>query len=146
MTILFNKWHHELLARQRVAHFATVNAAGQPSALPVVFAFDGTYLYIPLDGKPKRTSPPQLRRVRDLQQNPQVSLVVDHYDEDWATLAWLQMRGTASIIEIGPHYHGALALLHTRYPQYDTVPLDGHPLIMISPQEIRSWQATPNVQ
>jgi PPOX class probable F420-dependent enzyme len=139
-------WHHELLAHQRVAHFATVNATGQPSVLPVVFAFDGHYLYIPLDGKPKRTSPQQLRRVRDLQQNPHVALVVDHYAEDWATLAWLQIRGTASVIETGPHYDGALTLLHTRYPQYATMPLDGQPLIMIIPQETRSWQAMPNVQ
>ncbi|HEU4328432.1 MAG TPA: TIGR03668 family PPOX class F420-dependent oxidoreductase [Roseiflexaceae bacterium] len=137
-------WELALLEEQRVAHLATVDADGQPSALPVVYAFDGERVLIPLDGKPKRGDVRELRRVRDIAANPQVALVVDRYADDWSRLAWVQIRGRAALLESGPAYERGLALLRGRYPQYAAVPLDGRPLIAITPTEVRSWRAHPS--
>jgi PPOX class probable F420-dependent enzyme len=104
-------WERALLAQQRVAHLATVNAAGEPAVVPVVYAFDSAHVITPLDGKPKRVGVMQLRRVRDIAANAQVALVIDHYDEAWSQLAWVQLRGTATLIEEGPRYAPGMALL-----------------------------------
>ncbi len=135
-------WELALLEEQRVAHLATVDAAGQPSALPVVYVFDGERILIPLDGKPKRGDLRGLRRVRDIAANPRVALVVDRYADDWGQLAWVQIRGRAALLESGPAYERGLALLRDRYPQYAALPLDGRPLIAIAPTEVRSWRCS----
>ena len=134
-------WELALIDAQRVAHLATVSAAGQPSVVPVVYAFDGARFVTPLDGKPKRAPLAQLRRVRDILANPRVALVIDRYAEDWTQLAWLQVRGTAALVEEGPDYDRGMALLAARYPQYAAVPLDGRPLIAVAPVEARGWRA-----
>ena len=142
MTIQFEAWELALIDTQRVAHLATVNAVGQPSVVPVVYAFDGTCFVTPLDGKPKRARPEQLRRVRDILEHPQAALVVDQYAEDWSHLAWLQVRGNATLLEGGELYDQAIALLVARYPQYGSVPLQGRPLITLTPVEVRRWRAS----
>jgi PPOX class probable F420-dependent enzyme len=134
-------WEVALLAEQRIAHLATVNAAGEPAVVPVVYAFDGAHIFTPLDGKPKRADVMHLRRVRDIAANSTVALVVDRYDEDWNRLAWVQVRGTAALLHEGPRYDDGIALLARRYPQYTTVPLARRPLLVITPVIIRSWRA-----
>jgi PPOX class probable F420-dependent enzyme len=138
------EWQLALMSTQRVAHLATIGASGQPSVLPVVYAFDGEQIFIPLDGKPKRVDVRQLRRVRDIIDHPQVSLVIDQYDEDWSQLAWVQIRGMAGLLEAGTIYEQALLLLSNRYPQYESMPLVGQPLIAIRPIEVRSWRWAGN--
>ena len=89
----------EFLSKTRVARLATADKAGQPHVIPIVFATDGRSLYTPLDKKPKRIAPNQLKRVRNLLENPKVAFVIDHWDEDWTKLAWLMvrtMRGTCA--------------------------------------------------
>jgi hypothetical protein len=71
-----------------------------------------------------------------------VALVIDHYAEDWTQLAWLQVRGTATVVAEGPLYARGIALLAERYPQYAAVPLAGRPLIVITPDEARGWRAS----
>jgi PPOX class probable F420-dependent enzyme len=137
-------WELALLNTQRVAHLATVSAAGEPAVVPVVFAFDGERISTPLDGKPKQVDVLQLRRVRDIAANPRVALVVDHYDEDWMHLAWVQLRGTATLVQSGHGYERSIILLAERYEQYATVPLVGRPLLVITPSFVRSWRAADN--
>lgn len=135
-------WELELVLTGRVAYLATVSGDGQPSVVPVVYAFDGARFVTPLDGKPKRADPLQLRRVRDLQANPRVALVIDRYAEEWGRLAWVQVRGTAAVVTEGAQYDAGVALLAARYPQYAAVPLAGRPLIAITPRQVRSWRAS----
>jgi hypothetical protein len=71
-------------------------------------------------------------------------LVIDQYDEDWSQLAWVQIRGTAALLEAGAIYEQALLLLANRYPQYRAMPLAGQPLIAIRPTEVRSWRWAGN--
>lgn len=135
-------WQRALVEAARVAHLATVDAQGQPHVVPVVFALDGERVLTPLDGKPKRVASGQLRRVRNIADNDRVSLVVDHYDEDWQRLAWVQLRGRAALLTDGDAYALGIALLRRKYPQYERVPLDGRPLIAIAVEQVRGWRAT----
>jgi PPOX class probable F420-dependent enzyme len=132
-------WQRALLATARVARLATVDAQGQPHVVPIVFALHGELVVTPLDGKPKRVAGGELQRVRNIQANERVALVVDHYDEDWQQLAWVQLRGRAELLYAGDAYRAGIALLHQKYVQYDQVPLDGHPLIVIAVDHVRGW-------
>jgi PPOX class probable F420-dependent enzyme len=127
------------LEAHRVARLATVSGAGQPHALPVCYAVVDGVVYTPLDRKPKRVSVARLRRVRDLRENPAVCLVVDDYDDDWAGLRWLQVRGEAAVVEPGPEHGRAISALRRRYRQYRAMPLEELPVIRITPQQVVEW-------
>ncbi len=135
-------WRLAFIQAQRVARLATVGADGQPHVVPIVYAFDGERLYTPLDAKSKRVEVNQLRRVRDIRENPRVAVVIDEYDEDWSRLAWVQIRGKAWIVEDGADYEIGLSLLREKYRQYESMPLAGCPLIVITVDSVTGWRAS----
>ena len=90
--------------------------------IPVCFVYDGGCIYSVLDAKPKRTSLTGLRRVRNILANPQVSLVLDHYDDDWAQLWYLLVTGRAELIEGTDESERAIASLREKI---SSVSLDG---------------------
>ena len=132
------------LQAQRVARLATVDARGRPHVVPIVFAYADGCVYTPVDRKPKSAPPKRLRRVRNIAANPQVQVLVDHYDEDWRRLGYVQLRGRAELIERGSEYRRALRLLERKYPQYADLPLGGRPVIKVTVDHVVSWgQLTP---
>lgn len=131
------------LAGARVAHLATADGQGQPTALPVCYALVGDDIFIALDEKPKRSAPHRLRRVRDIVANPRVALVVDEYQEDWSRLRWVLLRGSAEVVEGGQEHARAVEQLRAKYPQYRAMALEGRPLLRMRVAECRSWRATP---
>lgn len=124
---------------QRVARLATVDARGRPHVLPIVFAYADGCFYTPLDLKPKSVPPEQLQRVRNILGSPHVQVLVDHYDEDWLQLGYVQLRGDAELIEQGDEYRRALRLLESKYPQYGALPLEGRPVIKITVERAVTW-------
>ena len=132
------------LHRQRVGRFATVDERGRPHAVPICFAELEGMVYTPIDEKPKTGDPRELRRVRNLLANPNVCLVVDRYDEDWSRLAWLQVRGTAALVEGAEERARALVALRARYPQYRAMDLEALPLIRITPTRLVGWSWAPD--
>jgi PPOX class probable F420-dependent enzyme len=131
----------DFLNRTRVGRLATADGAGQPHVIPVVFATDGQKLYTPLDDKPKRVAPSQLKRVRNLLENPKVAFVADEYDEDWTRLAWVLVKGTGTMVEKGEAHATGIRLLQEKYPQYERMPLKDRPVIVITPSHVTSWKA-----
>lgn len=123
------------LENARVARLATADASGTPSCVPVVFAWDGERVYIPIDRKPKSVEPGSLKRVRNIGENPRVALVVDDYAEDWSLLRYLMVRGIASY---GPVSERALGLLREKYAQYEAMAIDG--VITVQPQKFIGWR------
>ena len=89
------------IQQQRVARLATADAEGHPHVVPVCYAFDGARFYIPLDEKPKRVAAIQLKRVRNIEARPEVSLVIDRYDDDWSQLAYVQVAAQRRITGAG---------------------------------------------
>jgi PPOX class probable F420-dependent enzyme len=128
----------QFLARSRVAHLATVDAQGAPHLVPVCYAFEGTSLYITIDEKPKRHDIP-LKRLRNIQENSQVAVTVDRWDEDWTRLAWVMLRGTADILAGGEEHDRAQALLRERYPQYRRMDLGPLPVIALRIARVLAW-------
>ena len=101
-----------------------------------------------IDDKPKRTRDPHsLARVRDIARRPDVSLLVDRWDEDWSRLAWLGCLGTAVLLEPGAgaatddERERAIGALRAKYPQYATHRLEQRPLIRVTIDRLRSWRA-----
>jgi PPOX class probable F420-dependent enzyme len=130
------------LTSARVARLATRDLKGQPHVVPVCYAYDGRSFYSPVDRKPKRVSAEKLARVRNIRANPDVALLVDHYDEDWDKLWYILVRGRAEILLAGEEQMNALRQLRKKYPQYSSRQLlpEEAPLIRISPVEIISWK------
>ena len=130
------------LVRQRVARLATADAAGRPHAVPVCFAYATGSLYIALDEKPKDVPPDRLKRVRNILENPDVTLVADRYDEDWGRLAFVMVRGRAGLLEPGAEEHGAaVRLLRGKYHQYEKMKIGENPVIAVRPESVASWGA-----
>lgn len=128
------------LAEARVARLATADADGRPHAIPVCFVYDGVNIYIVLDQKPKSTELTRLRRVRNILANPQASLVVDHYDEDWQSLRYILVSCRAELLAGNlDEAAQAVARLREKYPQYRDMALDGNPVIKLVPQRFTPW-------
>jgi PPOX class probable F420-dependent enzyme len=122
-----------------VARLATTDPDGRPHLVPIVFVYDGNTLYSAVDRKPKRSR--TLRRIENARARPDVTILVDHYTEDWGGLWWIRLRGRARVLDNGPERDRALALLTDKYPQYQHAPPDG-PVLAVDIDEVRIWSAT----
>ncbi len=127
-----------------IARLATSTADGKPHLVPVVFAVgaeptDGhEVVYTAVDAKPKTTQ--RLRRLANIAANPAVSLLVDHYADEWSQLWWVRVDGVAAIHREGQAMHTGYQLLRAKYPQYQSVSLDG-PVIAVTVHRWSSWHA-----
>ena len=114
-----------LVRYARIAHLATCDAHGRPHVVPICYVLEGDTLALALDEKPKRVGVRGLRRVRNIRENPAVSVVVDDYAEDWSRLAFVLVHGSASVVEPGEPAHApTVALLRAKYPQYAAMSLE----------------------
>jgi len=138
----FSAAARELLANGRVAHLATADQYARPHAVPIVFVWREGILYTPLDRKPKRDDDwHALRRVRNIETNGRVAIVVDRYDEDWTRLAWVLLEGVATILDHGEERDTAAALLREKYAQYETLSLDGRPIVRVEIERAAEWSS-----
>lgn len=132
-----------VLRSARVGHLATADGQGQPYLVPVCFAYDGSSIYTATDAKPKTTSGHRLKRVRNIQENPRVAVMVDHYEEDWGNLYYVLVLGRTELVEGEEERGRALALLREKYPQYREMDLEEDVVIRITPRRVRSWGRLP---
>ncbi len=133
-------WALAMLREARVGRLATADAAGHPLLVPVCFAFDGAALYSAVDDKPKRTR--DLRRLRNVRENPHASLLVDVWDEDWTRLAWVSVEGHADVLNAGADFTGALELLRAKYAQYRTMALEREGVVLrLYADRVLAWRA-----
>jgi PPOX class probable F420-dependent enzyme len=129
----------ERVISARVARLATIDPDGRPHLVPIVFALDGNTLYSAVDRKPKRSQ--TLRRIENARVRPDVTILVDHYDEDWSALWWIRLRGRARVLDQGEERERAFALLRKKYPQYRDEPPDG-PVLAVDVTDVRKWAAS----
>jgi PPOX class probable F420-dependent enzyme len=127
-----------IFAESPVAMLATVGPDAVPHVVPVVFAVHGDVVYTAVDAKRKSTR--RLRRLANIEANPQVSLLVDHYEDDWSQLWWVRADGEAAVHYSGEEMASGYALLRKKYPQYQRIALDG-PVVTIDVKRWSSWQA-----
>jgi PPOX class probable F420-dependent enzyme len=136
---------HEAILRQRVeaarvARLATTDPDGRPHLVPIVFVLDGDTLYSAVDAKPKRSR--TLRRIENARERPDVTVLVDHYEDDWTRLWWVRLRGRARVLDGGEEAERALGLLAAKYEQYATE-RPGLPVLAIDVVEWRGWSPQP---
>jgi PPOX class probable F420-dependent enzyme len=122
-----------------VAHLATKGADGRPHIVPICFALEGQTLYFAVDSKPKHTT--NLKRLRNIASNPAVSILIDHYEDDWDRLWWVRLDGKARVVTEVGEVQTALRLLATRYSQYRAAPPTG-PVVAVAIGGITGWSAT----
>jgi PPOX class probable F420-dependent enzyme len=129
----------QFLAEQPVAHLATADRAAIPHVVPVCFVVVADTLYVTIDEKPKRTPAARLKRLRNIAENPAVSIVVDRYEEDWARLAWVMLQGHAEILTQGIEHDAAQAHLRQKYPQLKAMQINDRPVIAVRLERVTSW-------
>jgi PPOX class probable F420-dependent enzyme len=130
--------HDPRLTAARVARLATIDPDGRPHLVPIVFAIDGDTLYSAVDSKPKRST--TLRRIENARARPDVTVLVDHYEDDWSRLWWIRLRGRARVLDEGDELERALRLLREKYPQYRDEPPHA-PVLAVDVTQVREWSA-----
>ncbi|WP_436345888.1 TIGR03668 family PPOX class F420-dependent oxidoreductase [Natronorubrum sp. FCH18a] len=152
-----------VLERARVARLATATEDGTPHVVPICYAIlepahsnrdddSGLRIVSAIDEKPKSSR--TLQRVRDVQANPRVALLVDQYREDWSRLAWVQVRGRARVVSSDPDgdadastsvstsdHDDGVAALESKYEQYGDHDLHDRPILEIRVDRVLSWGA-----
>lgn len=124
----------------RVGRLATVTQSGQPHVVPLCFTINGDEIFSVVDFKPKSTI--DLVRLENVRANPNVSLVVDHYDDDrWDRLWWVRVDGPARVVESGVEHTTAIQFLRSKYPQYAHRRPTG-PVIAITARRWTGWSAS----
>jgi PPOX class probable F420-dependent enzyme len=125
-------------AAARVARLATCGVDARPRLVPVTFAADAATVVTAVDHKPKRTT--ELRRLRDIAENPAVAFLVDEYADDWDRLWWVRADAHARVVTAGAEHADAVARLVARYPQYADRPPEG-PVIVAAVERWTGWAA-----
>ena len=133
-----------LVARERfaaspVARLATADVDGVPHAVPVTFVVLNDVVYFAVDHKPKSTW--NLRRLRNIRENPSVAVLVDHYDDDWSKLWWARADGRGEVLDKGQERLRAVELLCGRYAQYRDSPPQG-PVVAVRVEQWSGWAFT----
>jgi PPOX class probable F420-dependent enzyme len=127
----------------RVGRLATADGDGRPTVIPICYVFDGEHFYSPLDEKPKAVAPRQLKRVRNIETNPHVALVIDDYADDWSKLAYVLVTGLATVIQPGTDEHArAVQMLRDKYSPYRAMAIDERMVIKITPARVKHWQGS----
>lgn len=129
----------------RIGRMATVRLDGTPHIVPITFATSNETVVTAVDAKPKRTT--NLQRLENLRANPAVSIIVDHYADDWSALWWIRIDGIAKVVDrelVASDARvrtAATKALIAKYPQYQVTPPDG-PVIIVQPTRWTMW--SPN--
>lgn len=124
------------VSAQPLGHLATADAGGRPHVVPVCFAYLDGEFWIAIDEKPKRTT--RLKRLRNIEENAHVALVIDRYDDDWSRLAYVMVQGQATVTTGGAEPQ-ALAALRQKYEPYRQMALEDRSVIRIRPERVASW-------
>jgi PPOX class probable F420-dependent enzyme len=125
-----------LAANERVGYLATASAAGLPHLVPVTFALTNRQVLVGIDAKPKSST--DLKRVRNIRENPRAAILWDRYDENWAKLWWVRADGSADVLEDGAAWAAAWGALNSKYAQYEGSAHDG-PIIAVTIDRWTGW-------
>lgn len=129
----------ERVQKEAVGFLATVHEGLQPHLVPVVFAAERDTIWIAIDQKPKDSY--NVKRVRNVLANPNVSFLVQHYEADWQRLWWVRLDGTARIVDEEHERRPVVERLQEKYPQHRVQPPPG-PVIEITVTVWKGWAAS----
>lgn len=127
-----------MVAAAGVARLASVRPDGRPHVVPVTFVLDGDTLATAVDHKPKSTA--ALQRLRNIEARPDVSVLVDHYEDDWSRLWWVRGDGRAVVLRGGDRARALVDRLVEKYPAYRARRPAG-PVIAVTVDRWVTWSA-----
>jgi nitroimidazol reductase NimA-like FMN-containing flavoprotein (pyridoxamine 5'-phosphate oxidase superfamily) len=119
---------------ERVCRVATTGSAGIPHLVPVCHVLAGGKVYF--------ASGDDARKVRNLRDNPRVTVTVDLYSDHWDTLKGVMIQGRARLIERGPRWRRIRDLLYRKYPQYPreaAISPSDSVVVEVTPTRVFSW-------
>jgi PPOX class probable F420-dependent enzyme len=116
-----------------------IDTDGRPRVLPVTYAIHEAAAWTVIDNKPKRPGR-EPARVGWLRERPQAALTVDHYEDDWSALRWVQLVGEITVLD-GPPAGEVLRVLADRYTQYHADPPPG-PVLRLAIMRAVWWRAS----
>jgi len=126
-------------ATARVARLATVGPDGAPHLVAITFALVGATIVHAVDHKPKRTR--ALQRLANIAAHPAVSVLADHYEDDWGALWWVRADGRARIVQADTaEGTAAVDALAARYAPYRQTPPAG-PVVVVDVERWSGWAA-----
>ncbi|MGH2754157.1 MAG: pyridoxamine 5'-phosphate oxidase family protein [Actinomycetota bacterium] len=125
----------EVVEEGRRAALTTLDRRGYPHAVPVVYAVYGDDLVTPIDRKPKTGKP--LGRRLNIERNPNVTILVDRWSEEWTGLAWVMARGKASIRPAEASL-AELEAIVARYPGYRHI-IEASEVIQVAVERLSWW-------
>src|ERR1700693_795404 len=126
------------VAAARVPRLETADADGRPHIVPISFALNDQTLYFAVDAKPKRTT--NLKRLRNIASNPAVSILMDHYEDEWKSVWWGSLDAAARVVTEEAEGERALDLLAQRYAQSRAARPAG-PVVAVSIERMTGWSA-----
>lgn len=126
----------------RVARLATTDGQGCPHIVPICYVYDSGFFYTAVDLKPKTAAAHNLKRIRNIMENPEVALLVDRYDEDWSELSYVLVRGRAYLISDTATRLRAIYALRDKYSQYAELLEDSAKVITLEPDTVVNWAAS----
>jgi len=132
-------WARALVGDSRVARLGIADDEGAPRVLPVTYAVLEHAIVTAIDHKRKQVPAERLARVRWAHARPRAALTVDHYDDDWSQLRWVQALGPITILDAADA-PDAIAALTERYAAYRHRP-PGGPVLSLTPDRILWWRA-----
>ena len=133
------EWALAFVHAARVGRLATSSAAAEPHVIPCVYVLLDDAIYSVVDEKPKFGR--RLLRLRNIDATGKAALVVDHYEEDWSRLAYVLIRGPASVIDSAdPRHTPALAALRAKYPQYREMALEDAEMVVLEAERWVAWR------
>jgi coenzyme F420-0:L-glutamate ligase/coenzyme F420-1:gamma-L-glutamate ligase len=139
---MLNPLQEAYVSAARVARLATVDKEARPHAVPVCYVYDEERFYTAIDRKPKVARSSDLTRIKNLVANPAVTLLIDHYSDDWTQLSYVQVRGIAVLVTSSSERSQAVSALRAKYSQYDTLLEDEATVVRIEPRRVVSWSST----
>ncbi|MCH2352240.1 MAG: pyridoxamine 5'-phosphate oxidase family protein [Pseudomonadales bacterium] len=126
-----------LLDETPVARLATIGIKG-PHIVPVVFVRAEKQIVIPIDGKPKKGK--TLQRELNIERNPNVSLLIDHYETDWSKLWWVRIDAQAVRIDLDS---SSLIHLQSKYVNYRSLVEPGEFGFRLTIKHVATWTSEP---
>ncbi len=146
----FSKEQLDFLSAARVAILGTIDSSGRAHLVPIVYANTSDSIYFVIDRKRKKRN--ELKRLRNIRSNPNTTLLIDDYSEDWTKLRFLMLYCKAKILPAGTdrnENHIATQLLKRKYMQYRSgqyFPLEIIKAVFVKLKPIKAiyWQNLPN--
>lgn len=124
----------EMIQWERVCRVATAGKGGMPHLVPVCHVLHNGKIYF--------ASGDEGRKMKNLAENPRVTVTVDSYSDVWPALRGVMVQGTAKLIEGGPRFRRIRALLYRKYPQYPreaALSESDSVVVEVTPVRVFSW-------